>query len=216
MLFNMLLQISHNKTLLVYILTLNFSFRNKWVEIEEATDQPSNIRWQNIPYSSLKRYLRKCFVLFIAILILAISFGIVIGAKYAQESINTQFNTSIDCSFITYTDDTVLEEYNNTNISNGDKYLTYCYCRNNLASIGYTLTQNIEISGETICKTWISLYLKSLSLLIGTSILVPVVNVVLSTVLSIFTEMERNKSVSENITSNMVKSFSLQMINTVN
>lgn len=171
--------------------------------------------WKNIPYSSVKRYLRKCSVLFIAILILAISFGIVIAAKYAQESINTQFNTSIDCSFVTYTNATVLAEYNNSKISDADKYLTYCFCRDNLASIGFTLTEKIELSGVTVCKTWISLYLKSFSLLIGTSILVPVVNVILSTVLSIFTEMERNKSVSENITSNMVKSFSLQMINTV-
>lgn len=160
--------------------------------------------------------MRKAIVIFIAIFILAASFGIVIGAKYAQKSIDEEFNTSIDCSFVTYTDETVLAEFTDDTIANRDKYLTYCFCRDNLINLGFDGTQELELGiGVKPCGTWLDLYIKSQSLMVGTIILVPFVNVILSIILAILTEMERNDSVSVNTTSSMWKSFLLQLINTV-
>jgi len=152
----------------------------------------------------------------IAVIILAASLGIVIGSKYAQKSIEKDFNTSIDCSFVKYTEESVLEEFIDDSISNRNKYLTFCFCKDKLASNGLSGTKNYDLgNGVKPCDKWTDLYLKSESLMIGTIILVPFVNIVLSAILSILTELERNESVSVNISSSMIKSFLLQLINTV-
>jgi hypothetical protein len=152
----------------------------------------------------------------IAIIILAASLGIVISEKYAQISLDKEFNTSIDCSFVKYTEETVLAEFIDEAIPNKYKYLTYCYCKDNLINLGFEKTQDITIGLEVKpCDKWVYLYIKSQSSMIGIIILIPVLNVILSNILSILTEMERNDSVSVNTTSNMWKSFLLELTNTV-
>ena len=149
------------------------------------------------------------------IVILA-SFGIVIGPKYAQEEINKTFNTDVDCKFIDYTETEVMVEFNDPLILMRSKVKTSCFCRDTLYSKGYSGTQDISLDGTTKpCSQWVTMYIYSQSLMIGTLILVPMVNIILSIVLAYLTMCERNKSESVNSSSRMWKSFLLQLINTV-
>jgi hypothetical protein len=144
------------------------------------------------------------------------SFGIVIGTKYAQMEIDKTFNSNVDCSFISYDLDEMIEEYNDNTITLRNKVKTYCYCQSYMFSNGISNTQSFTITGsQKPCYDWVEKYIYSQSLMVATFILVPFINVVLSILLRLLTEMERNKSVSINASSLMWKSFLLQFINTV-
>lgn len=196
-----------------------FSFRTKWLRIHDPADLPSDIRWQNVPYSSGRRFIRKFFSIIIALIVILASFGIVIGAKYAQMEIDKTFNSNVDCGFISYDLEEMTTEYNDDSITLRNKVKTYCYCQSYMFSNGITKTQTFGITGSTGSKTpcydWVEKYIYSQSLMVATFILVPFINVVLSILLRLLTEMERNKSVSINASSLMWKSFLLQFINTV-
>jgi hypothetical protein len=200
-----------------------FSFRTKWLRIHDPVDLPTDIRWQNVPYSSGRRFIRKFFSIIIALIVILASFGIVIGAKYAQMEIDKTFNSNVDCGFISYDLGEMQNEYNDDSITLRNKVKTYCYCQSYFFNNGITKTQTFSISGstgatvmKTPCYDWVEKYIYSQSLMVATFILVPFINVVLSILLRLLTEMERNKSVSINASSLMWKSFLLQFINTVN
>lgn len=205
-----------------------FSFRTKWLRIHDPVDLPTDIRWQNVPYSSGRRFIRKFFSIIIALIVILASFGIVIGAKYAQMEIDKTFNSNVDCGFISYDLEEMQNEYNDDSITLRNKVKTYCYCQSYMFSNGISKTQTFSISGstgttgatgatvmKTPCYDWVEKYIYSQSLMVATFILVPFINVVLSILLRLLTEMERNKSVSINASSLMWKSFLLQFINTV-
>jgi hypothetical protein len=216
MLHDLFMQIQPDKACIVIIRT-NLSFRNKWVEVDTNTDEPSNIRWKNIPYSKAKRCLRQTFALLVAIIVLLISFGITIGTKYAENALSTNFSSNVDCSFVKFTEESVLKEFTDSSIISKEKYQTYCFCRENLVNKGLSATSAISLGAGSIkpCSSWIESYITSQSLTVGTILLVPLVNIILSFLLASLTEFERNQTVSINISSNMWKSFLLQFINTV-
>lgn len=189
-------------------------YKDNWLRIQESTDEPSNIRWENVPYSTCKRCIRKTFSIIIAIIIMLASFGIVIGEKYAQEDINSHFDPNVNCEYVNPTEASVLLEFTDTSISANSRVNTFCFCRSKLISSGLTATENYTISNIYVCKDWLTMYLYSESLTAATFILVPTVNVILTVLLNILTEFERNKSVSVYVSSSMWKSFLLQLINT--
>jgi hypothetical protein len=199
-------------------------FKNDWLVVQESTDEPSNIRWENVPYSTSRRCIRKFCAVLIAIIVILASFGIVIGTKYAQIEINKQIDVDVDCTFFpsNIEDSMVIAE---VDLSERARVYTNCFCRNLLIQKGVPETKNITIlyykqnSKTQIsykpCDNWVDIYLYSQSLMIGTFMLVPFVNVILSILLAMLTELERNKSVSLSASSNMWKSFLLQLVNTV-
>ncbi len=155
------------------------------MDIQLSTDQPSNIRWENIPYSSGKRFCRKLFSVFLALLIIASTFGIVIAAHYIQRDINQSFNSDIDCTYYSgSTDMQVYIEYTDPNITTRNKVLTYCFCINQLYSNGFSNTENVQILGVKPCADWVVLWLQNEGLNIGIIILVPTVNLILAFILS--------------------------------
>lgn len=150
-------------------------------------------------------------------MVIAASFVVVVLSKIAQRDLDNQFNSNVDCSFykeVTQAD--VLVEYNDAKIDKNSRVKLYCFCYENLLSDGYGDTKNIVLDGTDIlpCKDWIEVWLKYESLNTAIIILVPTVNIVLTFVLSLLTELERNKSMSDSISSSMWKSFILQLINT--
>ena len=133
--------------------------------------------------------------------------------------IDKTFNPNIQCEFVNYSTDEVVKEYNDASIVIRSKVKTFCYCLDTLINYGITKTKEITLDGidggKKLCDDWVDKYFYSQSLMIGTFILVPMVNVILSILLRMLTEMERNKSESINASSMMWKSFLLQFINTV-
>lgn len=157
------------------------------MDIQRVTDEPSNIRWHNIPYSTCKRFFRKSISLLFAIIVIAASFGIVIASKYVQREIDKDFNSNIECTY--YNDrpeSEVYEEYIDPDITSRSKVKTYCFCQSLFYSQGFSVTQtwNLDNQGVYPCKTWIDLWIKNQSFNTGVIILVPTVNVLLSFVLS--------------------------------
>ena len=162
----------------------NFSFKNKWLQIKENIDEPSNIKWENIQYSSFLRFLRKCFSIFLSLIIVIASIAIVVVAKLGENEIKKNFNTEVDCRFIDKTEKDLLNEVtllfqNKTT----DNVVTYCFCYEKLTS-NFTQLQNYNIkmnnSDYYPCKLWLELWIKSSSLKYGIIFLVPIINVVLS------------------------------------
>jgi hypothetical protein len=184
--------------------------------MQTFTDSPSNIQWQNVPYSKTRRFCRKTFAVIVALILILASFGIVIGTKYAQIEIYKKFNPNVDCTFIDYTEEDVITEMTDSSILERSRVSTYCFCRDTLLNKGISATKNIIVGdGIKPCENWLQLYLSSQSLTIGTFIIVPIINIILDILLRILTEAERNKTVSIKLKSKMWKSFFLQLINTV-
>ncbi len=183
--------------------------------MQTFTDSPSNILWQNVPYSNTRRFCKKFLAVVIAFILILASFGVVIGSKYAQIEINKSYNSNLDCTFISSTEDDVIQEYNDQTIVERSRVSTFCFCRHTLLNEGIKATQNKNIGEIQPCKNWLKLYLYSQSLSIATFVIVPIINIFLDIMLRILTNTERNKTVSISAHSRMWKSFFLQLINTV-
>jgi hypothetical protein len=178
-------------------------------------DEPSNINWQNTNYPNYKKCCRTFIALLIGILIICVSFGVAIATKYANDALSAEFNINIDCTFVEYTVDQIKTEYE-SDIPLQNKVLTYCFCLNTLYNDGYQATSGYKFPNTTTtpCSDWLSSYFKYNSinmLLIAT---IPLINIFLSGFLRAVTSFEKNKTLTEDMMSNMWKIFTLQFINT--
>jgi len=135
--------------------------------------------------------------------------------------VTKNYNPDIDCSFISKTDykdeKKIFNEFNNQNIKNGTKYLTYCYCLDKLIEEGpleITQTQ-ITLNSKTItpCESWFDSFLKFNSVNLAIVIVIPIVNSILVIFLRLFAKFEKNRTLTEEITSVMWKVFILQLLN---
>lgn len=143
------------------------------------------------------------------------SLGLVMGSKYLQQRMDKQISSDIDCSFVKIDNSTeVVEEYNNTQISNVTKIKTYCYCKDYLIKNGPIKAKNLVVDYVPLCETWVGLYIQAYSLNIGIIIVIPIINAILVIILRFLTDFERNKTVSVDKMSNIWKIFVMQMINT--
>jgi hypothetical protein len=194
-------------------------FKDRWLNIKLARDEPSNIKWENVTYPSWKRFFRKLLAYTVSFILIIASFGIIIGGKFAQEELSKDFNINLDCSQTKVELSDVKLEYENTLLSSKEKVETYCYCWNSLVDDGYEKTKNFSFLSEknsTLiypCQDWLDAYIKLYSLNIGTIIIVPLINSLIYVVLRSVTKFERNKTLSEDMISNFFKIFSMQSIN---
>jgi hypothetical protein len=179
-------------------------------------DEPSNIIWQNINYPYFKKCFRAFFAILIGIVIICISFGVAIAAKYANDALSKEFNINVDCTFVEYTVDSIKTEFEDSNIPVRNKIMTYCFCLNSLYNKGYqeTSTYTFPSTTENPCQDWLNSYLKYNSINMILIATIPVTNIFLTMFLRAVTSYEKNKTLTEDMMSNMWKIFSLQFINT--
>lgn len=190
-------------------------FKGKWLKINIATDEPSNIKWENITYHPFKRMLRKILFAFVSFLVILLSFAFILGANYAQKSLSENYNLKIECSYLDVTEEDVRVEQSNYSIPDTEKFYSYCYCKNYLSQYGFDKTSEVELTpGEKLCTKWLSHYLKLLIANYATVITIPIINSILILFLKKMTSYERNKTMSEDMTSNFLKIFIMQTINT--
>ncbi len=152
----------------------------------------------------------------IAIFALAISFAVVIGAKYSQEELSKEFNTDLDCSYVKSSETLVRNEFLN-NKTSLEKVYTYCFCYGKLISEGYTNTTDYKLSIDqsiTPCKDWISYFIKFNSINGAIVIVIPLVNSLLIILMRWLSLFEKNKTLTAQLSSAMWKMFILQFINT--
>lgn len=190
-------------------------YKNNWLNLKFARDEPSNIKWQNVAYSSCLRFLRSAFSYLISFILIIVSFAIIIGGKYAQATLYEDYNLNLDCSTITATTDNLISEYQDKSLVTKEKTYTYCFCYNYFYDNGYSSTNDFTILTDVYpCKDWLSAYIKMTALNILTIILVPLINNIIFLVLRAITNFERNKTLSNDMLSNFFKIFIMQTINT--
>lgn len=198
-----------------------FYYKNRWLEIKKNPDNPSNIKWQNMLTSPCKKCISKFFSILLSILLILIGFGIVIGSKYFQDMLNTEFNNDINCSFVEFDEIRVVNEYMRTDIPKRNRILTYCFCHFQLGALGMTGAYNyafpsglVNNTKITPCQDWITAYLKFNTITYAIIIIIPILNSLITVSLTSLTDVEKNKSLTDDKSSNMFKIFVGQFINT--
>lgn len=190
-------------------------YKNQWLNLSFAQDEPSNIKWENITYSPCKKCLRSTLAMIFAIIIILITLLIILFCKYYESELNKEYNTSIDCTFVnTNNVNEVMLEYNNPLYETKEKILSYCFCYSKLS------TETINVSsytfpGTTIkpCKNFMDSYLKYTAISIAIVVAVPIINAVVVIILKLLTSFEKNKTLSSDMSANMWKMFIVQFLN---
>lgn len=88
----------------------------------------------------------------------------------------------------------------------------------NLTSSGINLIS--EVNGKDLievypCKDWTGKFVAYYSMQVGLIIFIPILNALIVFILTVLTSFERNKTLSSDFTSNMIKCFIVQFINVV-
>jgi hypothetical protein len=205
----------YNKSTLTrccYILCCNYKkikhlyFNKCWLSIQFCPDDPINIKWRNMTYSSAKRCCLKALSISLAIIILFIGFGIIILGKIIQDDVNKSFDLNLNCNLVDYNIQQVIFESSSTMPSKA-KVKTFCYCKDMLDTDGYFYTMDYTLPNTTIqpCAAWLNAYTKSSLITYGIIVVIPLINVLLKTVIIILTEVERNKTLTDDKNSNIAK-----------
>ena len=93
---------------------------------------------------------------------------------------------------------------------------TYCFCYNYYTVNGLKNTQNFTLPNNMQpCNDWGNQVFNQIVIEWGTIFVIPVVNFILSLMLRSLSSMERNKTKSDDMVSNILKIFLMQVLNTV-
>lgn len=202
-----------------------FYFKNSWLEIQKNPDNPSNIKWQNMLVSPCNKCCSKSFSIILSFLLILIGFGIIVGSKYFQDVLNTEFNNEVNCNFVSYTDTSVIQEYFTNDIPKRNRIQTFCFCQNGLTKNGLSYVYdykfptianipNVNITTPVYpCRDWTTAYIKFNAITYSITILIPILNSIITFVLMKLTHIEKNKSRTSDKSSNMIKIFIGQFIN---
>jgi hypothetical protein len=191
-------------------------YKGSWLKIDHNPDNPSNIKWENMLISSRSRLCSKIISLIFSIILIFFGIGIVISLKIYMEIVNEEFDSSINCNFITYDINSVIKEYNDPLKIKRNKILNYCFCSDMFYKKGLTETLNYKFPSTNIipCKDWLTAFVKNNLITLIITIGIPISNAILNFFLTLLTSFEKNKNLSSDQTSNMNKIFFSQFINT--
>ena len=192
-------------------------YKDQWLNLSFAKDEPSNIKWENITYSPCEKCLRSTFSVILAIIIIIITLIIILICKAFERDLSDDFNSNIDCDKIQATEQDVINEYNSPiPLTDKEKYHTYCFCYNKMSeNIGDV--SNVAISGlpnQKPCKKFFNSYIKYTSISIALVLAIPIINSIVVIVLKQLTKFEKNTTLSSDMSANMWKMFVVQFINT--
>jgi hypothetical protein len=152
-----------------------------------AAEEPSNIKWENIPYPEWKRNIRKTFAIIISLIVILSTFGIVILQKSLIDSITQDYDPNINCGYISHTENELYSEFLDSTIQRRSKVKTACFCQHYLATEGISKTQDFTFTLEGksyfVCSDWMDSWIKYQGASTGVIILVPFVNIILSIIL---------------------------------
>lgn len=192
-----------------------FYYKNKWLELSFAKDEPTNLKWENMTYSPCKRCLRKTVSFITAVIIMLATLITIIISNQFEEEMASKFNTNVDCDYFSHaTDLEVLNEFNSAKTSR-EKVLTYCYCYNNFkpTDIFSNELKEKKLGGKMPCADFVPTFIKYQAINIGIILIIPLVNTIVNIIFKGLTTFERNKTMSQDMNSNMSKIFIISFIN---
>lgn len=177
-------------------------FRGRYKLEFSLPDHPENIKWENLEYSKFNRFLRSTLTLFASGLIIIICFLLVFGLS----TVTSGLETAQECPVqkINFSDLKAVE--------NKDSYekTRICYCK----QLGYTGILSNE-NQRSLCGDFIQdlVYLQLLSFASG--IIISVANNFLKFVLDKFSEFQKYRSETHELSSNTIKILIVTYLNTV-
>jgi hypothetical protein len=192
-------------------------FKNKWIEMIDNPDEPSNIHWQNMSFHPFRRFIRKLFTIISAIILIVAGLAVIAGGSYLQRLVEQKFDTNLNCKYIQYSKESAMEESRDESIQGKNKVKTTCYCKDYYAQNGYskTLTFSFDVDdSKTPCKNWMESYYAFQGISYAIVLAVPLINIILQKLLKFMTPLERNKSKTEDRVSNVSKIGFSTVINT--
>ncbi|EQC32603.1 hypothetical protein SDRG_09917 [Saprolegnia diclina VS20] len=192
-------------------------FMKKRMRIEPAPD-PTDIIWENLDYSWAARMLRVVCVNIVALALLLLSFLIIYLAKTKKNELTAKFATPLACP-VNVTQWDVIQEQ--TASSSPAMAMVMCYCKAALlATASLPATMDLEFYNPTTqtsakyCKTWGSEYLTIQALMVGSVVVVVLVNALLTPVLQYLVRLQKSHTLSAVIVSTVRKIFLAQFFNT--
>jgi hypothetical protein len=190
------------------------------LDINANINLPSNINWQNLTFPTWKRYFRFFISIVFACILIVVSFSVVVYSKYSQEKFTEKYNTKLDCRYVPdFLDYNIIISSNKTAEDIPiTKAKINCYCKNKTYELGLIEMPTYEVSfqGKSIkpCEEWFNSFLSFQSLQIGIIIVIPLINSAVVILQTLITNFERNKTLTDDLSSNMFKCFVTQFINT--
>ena len=149
---------------------------------------------------------------------LIISFVVIGYGKIALDDINSKANINLDCTKISFKDETKVEiEYSDPTLTSKQKTKTYCFCIDKLFNLGFSKTSNYKfpLTQKKPCTDIVDQYLLYTGFAGGVSIMIPLLNAVMIMLFTKITVFERNKTLTDDMKSVMAKVFLASFINTV-
>jgi hypothetical protein len=160
----------------------------------ERADEPSNVIYENLKYSSANRLFRRFVTVIATLLLMAISFGLIFLAIYYRNQIPT---VQVCASTPTRA----------AAVAAGSSSTTaYCYCSS------LSLTDGLNES--TLCATYLTSLARSQGLIILAAFVIVLINFVLRTVIAALVNQERRVSLTEQESSITLKLFTTLFVNT--
>jgi len=192
-------------------------FEDKWININRNPDNPSNIKWENMLLTRTKKCFSKSISILLAFFLILIGFMFIVLGKYYQEVLNKEFNLQIDCNFVPIDNvNEVYQEYR-ANIPERNKLKIFCYCKNLADSKGYPFTYDYQFPVDKNifpCQKFVNSVLAYNSLTYLIMFMIPLINSVITVSLTLLTSLEKNNNLTQDKSSNMIKIFIGQFINT--
>ncbi len=171
--------------------------------------------------SPCNKCISKFFAVILSCLLILVGFALVVSSKYFQDIINDEFDNNINCTYVKYTEQSVISEFLRTDIPKRNRIQTFCFCKNLLDTIGITKAYeyafpNMSVLNQTVkpCNDWVVAYIKFNSITYAITIIIPILNALITVSLTKLTHIEKNKSLTSDKSSNMFKIFIGQFINT--
>jgi hypothetical protein len=191
-------------------------YKGSWLTIHKNPDNPSNIKWQNMLISPSSRICSNIISIFFSIILILCGVGIVISLKIFEGTVNEEFDSDINCNFVTFEINSVIKEYNDLLKTKRNKILSYCFCSDLFYKKGITETINYNFPSTKVapCKDWLNAFVKNNLIKLIITIAIPISNALLNLFLTLLTSFEKNKNFSRDQTSNMNKIYISQFINT--
>lgn len=197
----------------------------------KSASEPTDIIWENREITPLSRFLRLTFVTFIALILLALSFSVIIRLKQRAIAANQKY-VKQECQEIEdiygdsliqdYAVDEWYQFYKPTNNFSKDKIQSVldCFCQNQFADLAFGVREKFyadstdSSKNAPVCREWLEDTFKIKGMVIAISIGINIVNFLLKTSLITLVGLIKQDTLSGQMNSIKIGVFLTQFFNT--